>query len=431
MDVTLKYWVDVFGGKLDKLKIKLKPFGFRMAPVTQLKTLVADRDTVVEKGKPAIVKVQTITLPANTIVGPLNIMRHALGSVLDVVECGIPTRVEEDKCINNVVFLPIDNGEIKKGDIVGVLKVFFVKTGLVGKTLGLGSAKVEVIKEKVSGNLVWRDDGNIYREKVEVEDISYGKTHIATWEPVISEEELKVHPGEVRRIRIREIRLPPNTVVVPIGFMMNAYGSLVDVIEVGKPSRAEKEKMITEAIFLAVEDGKIEKGDMLGVLCVYYIGLEDFKPLIAGEKKEFAMVYRSGGGVIRKAMKMDPFGFRRSPVGRWEPIIADEKKKLEKNKPCKVAIKKIRLPRNTLIYPMGIMRNPYAVFIDAVLEKASRVEEEKTISQAVILPLLDGEVEKGDILGIVNIYEVEVSSIEKLKTWIGEWIEAQQRILYE
>jgi len=242
---------------------------------------------------------------------------------------------------------------------------------------------------------------------------------------------LKVNPGEVRRIRIREIRLPPNTVVVPIGFMMNAYGSLVDVIEVGKPSRAEKEKMITEAIFLAVEDGKIEKGDMLGVLCVYYIGLEDFKPLIAGEKKEFAMVYRSGGGVIRKAMKMDPFGFRRSPVGRWEPIIADEKKKLEKNKPCKVAIKKIRLPRNTLIYPMGIMRNPYAVFIDAVLEKASRVEEEKTISQAVILPLLDGEVEKGDILGIVNIYEVEVSSIEKLKTWIGEWIEAQQRILYE
>uniref|UniRef100_A0A7J2TGZ2 DUF22 domain-containing protein n=1 Tax=Archaeoglobus fulgidus TaxID=2234 RepID=A0A7J2TGZ2_ARCFL len=431
MDAVMKYWVDVFGGKLEKLKIDLKPFGFRMAPVTQWKTLIADRDVEVKKGNPTIVRVQTLTLPANTIVGPMNIMRHALGCVLDVVECGIPTRVEEEKCINNVVFLPIDDGEIKKGDIIGVLKVFFVKTGLIGKTLGLGQIKVDTIKERVVGNLVWRDDGNIYRERVEVEEFSYKRTHVGVWEPLISDENVTVHAGEVRRIKIRELKLPPNTIVVPIGFMMNAYGSVVDVIQIGKPSRAEEEKRINEAIFLAVEDGKIEKGDLLGILCVYYIGLDDFKPLIRGEKKEFTMLYRSGRGVIKKAIKIDPFGFKRSPIGRWEPIIADEKKKLEKNKPCIIAVKKIKLPRNTMVYPMGIMRSPYAVVIDTVLERIARVEEEKNIRHAVILPLLDGEVEKGDILGIINVYEVEVSTIEKLRTWFDDWIEAQQRILYE
>ncbi|MEM4702065.1 MAG: DUF22 domain-containing protein, partial [Archaeoglobaceae archaeon] len=45
MKVDIKYWIDVFGGKLEKFSIELKPFGFRMAPITYWKTLVADRDT--------------------------------------------------------------------------------------------------------------------------------------------------------------------------------------------------------------------------------------------------------------------------------------------------------------------------------------------------------------------------------------------------
>ncbi|MEM4702098.1 MAG: DUF22 domain-containing protein, partial [Archaeoglobaceae archaeon] len=387
--------------------------------------------TVVEKGKPCIVKVKTITLPANTFVGPLNIMRHALGCVLDVVECGVPTRVEEEKCINNVVFLPIESGEIKKGDIVGVLKVFFVRTGLLGKTLGFAQPKVEMVKEKVTGNIVWRDDGNVYRERVEVEDFGYKRTHIALWEPLVADEDVSVRAGEVKRIKIREINIPSDTIVVPIGFMMNAYGSVIDVVQLGRPSKVEEEKRINEVVFLAVEDGKIEKMDLLGVLLIYFIGLEDFRPIITGKPKDFTFVYRSGRGVIRKAMRTDPFGFRRSPIGRWEVLIADEKKKLEKGKPALVSIKKIKLPKNTLIYPMRLMRNPYAVFIDTILERIARVEEEKVISQVILLPLLDGEVDKGDLLGIINIYNVEVGLVEKVRSWVEEWIEAQQKILYE
>ncbi|MEM2694973.1 MAG: DUF22 domain-containing protein, partial [Archaeoglobaceae archaeon] len=254
---------------------------------------------------------------------------------------------------------------------------------------------------------------------------------IALWEPLIADEELNLEAGKVERIKIREITLPPNTVVVPTAFMMNAYGCVIDVVELGKPSRVEKEKKITQAIFLPTEDGKVEKGDLLGVLAVYFIGLEDYKPIVKGEAKEFTMVYRSGGGVIRKAMKMDPLGFRRMPVARWDLLIADENKKVEYGKTSIIAVKKLRLPRNSLIYPMSIMRHIYGTSIGCVLTRMARVEEEKEISKVAFLPLMDGEVQKGDLLGIVNIYEVEVSALEKLKNWVSEWIEWQQQTLYE
>lgn len=427
----MKYWLDVFGGKLEKIEVDLKPFGFRMAPIAQLRTLIAERDVVVEKGKPVVIKVQTITLPADTFVGPLSIMRHALGCVLDVLECSLPTRVEEEKCINNVVFLPIENGEIKKGDIVGVLKVFYIKTGFLGKKLNIGEPKVQLIKEKLSGNLVWRDNGGIHRENVEVEDLSYGRTHVALWEPVIADESVKLKAGEVTRIKIREIELTPNTIVVPVGFAVNAYGSLIDVAQVGKPSKIEEKKKINYAIFLAVEDGKVEAGDLLGVLSVYFIGLRDYEPVVKGAQKEFTIVYRSGEGVIRKAMKMDPFGFIRKPVARWELLIADEKKKVNAGKACFVAVKKVNLSRNTLIYPMRIMRNPYGFFVDVVFETLVKVEDEKTINKVIFMPVIDGEINRGDLIGIINVYEAEVSMIEKLKSWVSEMIKAQQQIPYE
>ncbi|MEM3796146.1 MAG: DUF22 domain-containing protein, partial [Archaeoglobaceae archaeon] len=95
------------------------------------------------------------------------------------------------------------------------------------------------------------------------------------------------------------------------------------------------------------------------------------------------------------------------------------------------SVKKLKIPRNSLIYPMHIMRNPYGVFIDTILDRLARVEEEKTIGKVIFLPLIDGEISKGDLIGIINVYDVEVSTIEKLRSWVSEWIEAQQQIPYE
>lgn len=434
MKVRMVYWADTIGGRVEDLELELKPFGYKMAPITQWKSLIADEDIYVEKGEPRIVKIKTIEIPENTMVGPPHIMRHALGSVIDIVECGIPERVEEDKCINQVLFLPIESGEIKKGDLVGVLKVFFVRAGLLSRIFNLNPPKVELEEEIIEAYLTWRDNGNVYRERFRTEVFGYTRSHIGVWETIVAKETVKVKKGEVVRINIREVKLPPNTVVVPLGVMLNAYGSLIDVIELGRPSKVEEEKRIHQAIFMPVMDGVVEEGDLLGIINVYYVGVKNVKTLpIEKEPERVSMVYRSGEGVIRKDVEVEPFGYKRSGNASWEVIISREDKKLKRGEPAVIAVKPIKLPKNTITYPLSIMRHAYGTFLDIFLHgPPKKVEEEdRTIRKIVFLPVLDGEVKEGDLLGILNIYKVDIGPLSKLKTWLDNWLDEMGKAFQE
>lgn len=95
MKIDVTYWADEFGGRAEHMEIDLKPFGYKMAPVTEWEMLIAEENTNVEKGRPVVLKIKPVYISENTMVGPLSIMRHALGIVLNVVECGIPGKVEE------------------------------------------------------------------------------------------------------------------------------------------------------------------------------------------------------------------------------------------------------------------------------------------------------------------------------------------------
>jgi hypothetical protein len=425
MKVKMLYWADQVGGKVERLNVELKPFGYRMAPVTQWKTLIAEEDVEVEKGKPVVVKVRTIDIPENTIIGPLNIMRHALGTVIDVVECGIPDRVEEEKCIDQVLFVPVDDGVIKAGDLVGVLKVFFIKTGLLSRIPILKPPKVELREEIVEANITWRDNGNIYRESMKTKVFGYTRSHVGVWELLIADERVKVKKGDIVRIRIKEVDLPPNTVVVPLSFMRNAYGSVLDVVQLGRPSRVEDEKRIQQAIFLGVEDGWIEEGDLIGVINVYFVGVEKLSSIpLELEPKEANLVYKSGEGVIRKNVTIEPFGYKRAATASWEVLIADERKEVRYGEPCLIKIKRVRIPRNTIVYPMCIMRHAYGAFVDLYSDiPLQKVEEERYANKVIFYPIADGEVKEGEILGIVNLYSVEVGSLRKVKQWLDGWLD--------
>ncbi|MCS7131028.1 MAG: DUF22 domain-containing protein, partial [Archaeoglobaceae archaeon] len=406
-----------------KSELDFKPSEFRMAPFTQMKPLIADKDTPVEKGKPAIVDVQRISLSANTMVGCLNEARHALGTTISVIEYGRPSMIEEDKCISQAVFIPLEDGVIKKCDLIGVIKVFFVKTGFVGKTLGFGQQSFEIVTEQRTGRLTWKENGNVIRKTQKMVDTLYRRVHIALLEPVIADESLNIRKNELLKVKIKCITLPPNTVVTPTGFMGNAYGSLIDVIQKGRPKKVEEERKISHAIFLPVEDGRIEQGDMLGTLAVYFVDLENLKAIVKGEERSFTTVYRSGRGVIRQAVKALPYGFRRSSVARWELLISDENKRIKAGETCIISLKKLKLPKNTIVYPFGIMRHPYGVVLDTIQRRVSKVEEEKEIEKAVFLPIVDGDIRRGELVGILSIYDVEVRALERLKSWLKEWIE--------
>jgi hypothetical protein len=424
MKVDLVYWLDRFGGRTDRLEIELKPFGYRMAPITQWKTLIANEDVKVEKGKPTVIKTKTVEIPENTMVGPLNIMRHALGVTLDVVECGIPDKVEENKCINEVLFLPVDDGEVRKGDLIGVLKVFFIRTGLLSRLFSISPPKVELTEEIVEANLTWRYDGDIHRERFRTKVFGYTRSHIGVWELLVADESREIRTGEVTRIKIRDLKLPPNTVVVPLSIMRNAYGSVLDVVQLGKPSRVEDEKIIHQAVFLPIEDGVIEKGDLLGVINVYYVGVKNVMKIEIDKKTENVnLVYKSEKGVGRKNIETPSLGFKRGHVARWECLVSDEDRIIEYGKPTILKIKDVVIPKNTIPYPFSIARHAYGTCIDIYMDRPKKVEEEFVASKVIFLPIANGIVRKGEIVGILNLYNIEIAGLNKVKEWLDKWVD--------
>ncbi|WP_244372787.1 DUF22 domain-containing protein [Archaeoglobus fulgidus] len=200
---------------------------------------------------------------------------------------------------------------------------------------------------------------------------------------------------------------------------------MLDVVQLGKPSRVEDEKRIQQAVFLAVEDGVIEEGDLIGVINVYFVGVDRLENVpIELETREVNIVYRTGGGIVRKKLSVDPFGYRRSANASWEVIIADERKEVRYGEPEIIKIKKIKIPKNTITYPMCIMRHAYGSFVDLYSDLPPRkVEEDRFVNYAVFLPIADGEVNRGEILGIINLYAVEVGSLTKVKQWMDRWLD--------
>ncbi len=424
MAVEVVYWKGGIGDKIESKSFEVSTYEYRIAPLTQWKTLVADESVRLLKNQPVIVKIKDVEIPKDTIVSPLSIMRHAYGVVIDVISKDFLKRVEEEKKITHAVFLPIQDGKIEKGDLIGVLKVHFVKVGRLRGLIGISPSDIVLKEELTTVTITYRDDGNIFRDRLRTRVFGYIRSHIAEWEPVIADEDVEVSKGELTTIRVKEIELQPYTVITPLYIMRHPLGSLVDLIQLGPPKKVEEEKRINRAIFMPIQDGKIEKGDLIGVINVYYVATHDFK---AKFRKRIAKVKAKiaelrNGKIERKEVEIPPFIYRRKPAARWEMVIADEDIEVKKGKIVRIRIKPIKLEKNTILYPLYIMRNAYGTVLDLIQSgKVSKVEEEKEIVNAIFIPVFDGTIKRGQLLGVFNVYSVEVKPYEVLSKWLEEW----------
>lgn len=426
--MEIAYWNRV-GGVVESIESEEKTYRYRVAPFTQWKVIIAEDDIDVKKGRPVVIRIKDIHLPENTIIGPLSIMRHAYGSVVDVFEEGIPKKVEEKKRLTHTIFLPVDNGVIRSGDLIGVLKVFFVKVGTISRRLGFSAGDIKLREEIVRARMVYRDDGNIYRDEIKTKFFGYFRSHIAEWEPLIADENVEIGKGEMMRINIKEIDLPPNTVVTPLHIMRHALGTVVDVVQLERPRKVEEEKKVTQAIFIASRDGRIERGDLLGVMNVYYVATGDLKLELRDKKATIAKIaYEKNGRMVRKGLRLQRFAYRRKPIARWELLISDEERRVSSGRIEEIRIKPLQIEANTILYPLYIMRNPFGTVIDIIQEGLKKVEEERVITGALFLPAFDGLIKRGQLLGVVNVYSVEVKPHEVLRKWFNEWTEEMRRI---
>lgn len=150
---------------------------------------------------------------------------------------------------------------------------------------------------------------------------------------------------------------------------------------------------------MPARSGRVEKGDLLGVINVYYISTENFS---VGRREKDEVLAKIVDEKGRKELRIKPFAYRRKTIARWEPIVAAENRKVRRDEVEEIAIEPISLEENTIVYPLYGMRNAFGTVVDVVEKRRSRVEEKKEITKAVFLPVFDGEVRRGQLLGVVQ-----------------------------
>ena len=419
MEVRIACWADPSRSKINKRSIDVSTIAYRTAPYAYWKILVADEDVKLEKGKVAFVNIKNVELPGNTLVSPLSIVRHAYGVVLDTYElCPPRTKIEEPKTLQMAAFLPVEDGEIKKGDMIGVVKVFVVGVGPIEAMSRVKAADAKIELEELDVCMVYRENGEVKRECTKVKEYMYRRKHMAEWMPVVADEDVEVKEGEVAVVKIKDVLIPPETIPVPLSIMRHAYGVVVDVMQPGRPGRVEDEKVISHAVFMPVMDGEIKKGDLIGVLNVYYISLKDGAVLTSSlPASEATLVYRRNGEVVRREIELRPFGYKRSSIGRLEPLVAVEDVDVKAGEIVQVGIEEINLPAGTVVQPLLGRNHALGIVLDvANSDPPKRVEDDKKIDSAIFLAVSDGKIEKGDLIGVLNIYHVAIVGLDMLLT---------------
>ena len=384
---------------------------FKTASTAYWKLLMSKQEVEVKKGRPVIIKVRKIELPSKTAVSPLSIQRHALGTVVDVYGERF-FRVEEQKNISSVVFLPVEDGTVEIDDLLGVVKVYPMNV-VPAENVGVITApEVAVPLKEQEANLVFKKDEEVVRERRKLKEYWYRRWHVGEWYPLIAREDVEVGKGEVTRVRIENLELPENTIPVPMTIMTHAMGTVVDIAHMGRPRAVEERKLVTHAVFASAFDGKIERGDLLGILNVYYISsgersIRIFQHLTG--RVEANHVYWKDGKVKRKRIMVTPFSFKRSSIGRFEPVIAEESVELGEGELEVIKIRDLEFPSGTITQPLTSFNHAYGSIIDlAAFSPPKMVEEDRVVTHAVVMSPKGGRIEKGDLLGAVAVYNVSV-----------------------
>jgi len=122
-------------------------------------------------------------------------------------------------------------------------------------------------------NLVLGSEDVIERESVTAVPYGYALSNKGKWEMLISAKDVEVNKGRVTTISIQDIEIDKNTVAIPCAFCHHALGVVLKIWHEGV-ALVETKRNISHVIFLPIQDGKIEKGDLLAVINVFSIIVE-------------------------------------------------------------------------------------------------------------------------------------------------------------
>jgi len=89
-------------------------------------------------------------------------------------------------------------------------------------------------------------------------------------------------------------------------------------------------------------------------------------------------------------------------------IVADEDIVLESGKSVSIKIKEISIPAKHIVSISGYAVNKYGHSIAVGSENHIPLSMDKTVNKTAFIPFSDGVIEKGDLLGFLSLFPVEI-----------------------
>lgn len=108
---------------IERESLAAAPYNFTISTEGKWEMLVCAEDVEVKKGSVIEISVKETVIQENTVALPCAFCHHAMGAVLKVQHIGVAL-VETKRKITSVIFLPIMDGMIEKGDLLAVINVF-------------------------------------------------------------------------------------------------------------------------------------------------------------------------------------------------------------------------------------------------------------------------------------------------------------------
>jgi len=121
--IDIVYWKDKIGGEKGSLSADAFTTGFTVGPHGEWELLTAKEDKAVKKNELVNLKIEEVELPPKSIAMPCFIMRHALGVVISLAAVGKPGTVEKRRVLDEVIFHPLCDGVVNKGELLCVVNV--------------------------------------------------------------------------------------------------------------------------------------------------------------------------------------------------------------------------------------------------------------------------------------------------------------------
>lgn len=115
--------------------------------------------------------------------------------------------------------------------------------------------------------------GTIEHESVEAVPYSIMLSNVGKWEMLVADKDVALKANEMKEIGVDDIHIPVNCLALPDAYNYHALGSVIAMHHEGL-ALVEADRHISKVNFIALSDGVVKKGDLLGVVTIFPMVIE-------------------------------------------------------------------------------------------------------------------------------------------------------------